>query len=347
MRLFRPLENVLRGIGILLLILVAGTIGYRIIEGWSFFDSLYMTVITISTVGYGEVHQLSTAGRIFSIILILSGVGTAFYILTTLVSHILEGELGIRMGRQRMEAKIKRLHNHIILCGYGRVGEAIANTLHHQRTELVVIDRNESCINRAQKAGYLTIFDDATRDDVLKQAGIETAKVLITAFGNDADNIYTTLAAREMNPTLTIIARASKEDAKKKLQQAGAHRVIAPETIGGERMAMLASRPEAVESIETVLFSKDQQLLVEEIEAVEGSPLIGSTIKEIEDRFPGVVILALKNKDGSLTPRPKPEITITAASSLVAFGTTEQLYSIEGCCQQSKTRTQPAKKASR
>lgn len=340
MRLFSPLQEVLRGIGILLLILAAGTMGYRIIEGWTFIDSLFMTVITISTVGYGEVHQLSTAGQIFSIILILSGVGTVFYILTTLVSHILEGDLGIRMGRQRMEAKIKRLHNHIILCGYGRVGEAIANTLNKQGTQLVVIDRNEVCINRAQEAGHLTIFDDATRDEVLKQARLETASGLITAFGNDADNIYTTLAARELNPKLPIIARASKEDAKKKLQQAGAHRVIAPETIGGERMAMLALRPEAVESIETVLFSRDQQLLVEEIEVNEASPLIGSTIEQTEHRFPGIVILALKNKDGSLTTRPKPGTTIHAASSLVAFGTSAQLHSVEGCCQQSKTRTQ-------
>ncbi len=330
---FKPLQDILRGIGILILILVVGTIGYHFIEGWSFFDSLFMTVTTITTVGYREIHPLSTAGTIFTMVLILGGVGTALYILSTLVWHILEGELGIRMGRQRMEAKIKRLRNHIILCGYGRVGEAIAKTLLQQEAKLVVIDRNESCANRAKQAGHLTIFDDATRDDVLRQAKIETARGLITAFGDDADNVYTTLAAHELNPTLPIIARASNEDAKKKLQQAGAHRVMAPEIIGGERMAMLALRPAAVESIETVLFGRNQQLLVEEIEIGENSQLIGATIEEIEDRFPGVVILALKRGDGSLSTRPKAGATVPPRGSLVAFGTSEQLHSIEGCCQ--------------
>jgi len=336
---FKPLQDLLRGIGILCLILVAGTIGYHFIEGWSFLDSLFMTITTITTVGYREVHPLSTTGQIFTMTLIMGGVGTALYILSTIVWHILEGELGIRMGRQRMEAKIKRLRNHIILCGYGRVGEAIAKTLLHQESKLVVIDRNESCANMAMKAGYLTIFDDATRDNVLKQARIETARALITAFGDDADNVYTTLAAHELNPSLPIIARAGNEDAKKKLLQAGAHRVTAPEIIGGERMAMLALRPEAVESIETVLFGRNQQLLVEEIEIGEDSQLIGATIEEIEDRFPGVVILALKKDSGSLTTRPRTGATVPATGSLVAFGTSEQLHAIEGCCKQNKVRS--------
>jgi voltage-gated potassium channel len=336
---FKPLQDILRGIGILLLILVIGTIGYHFVEGWSFFDSLFMTVTTITTVGYREIHPLSLSGQIFTMVLILGGVGTALYVLTTLVMHILEGELGIRMGRRRMEAKIKRLRNHVIICGYGRVGEAIAKTLSQQGVELVAIDRNESSINRARQAGHLAIFDDATMDDVLKQARIETARGLITALGNDADNVYTTLAAHELNPALPIIARASNEDAKKKLQQAGAHRVMSPETIVGERMALLALRPEVVESIETVLFSRDQQLLVEEIETGENSTLIGATIKEIEDRFPGVVILALRKHDGSLTTRPKAGATVPAMSRLVAFGTSEQLYSIEGCCQLGTVRT--------
>jgi voltage-gated potassium channel len=339
MRFFNPLKDVLRGAGILLLVIVVGTVGYMAIEDWPLLDSLFMTVTTITTVGYREIHPLSTAGSIFTIVLILGGVGTAFYILTTVVQHILEGELGIRMGRQRMESKIKGLSNHIILCGYGRVGEAIARTLNQQGIKLVVIDRSEACINMAQQAGYLTILDDATSDDVLKKARIETARGLITVFGDDADNIYATLATHELNPELPIIARATKEGAKRKLQQAGAQRVISPETIGGEIMAMLVLRPEAVESIETVLFGRDQQLLVEEIETGEGSSLVGATIQEIEDSFPGVIILALRKRDGSLTGRPKAEATVPAGSRLVIFGTSEQLHSIEGCCQQAKART--------
>jgi voltage-gated potassium channel len=303
-----------------------------------------MTVTTITTVGYGEVHPLSTAGRIFSIFLILSGVGTAFYILTSLVRYIIEGEFGFRIGRQRMEAKIKKLHNHFILCGYGRVGETIARVLKQQGAEFVVIERNEEAINKAQQAGCLAILDDATKDEALKQARIDSARGLIAALGDDADNTYTTLAARQLNPTLPVIARASSTAAQKKLQLAGAHRVVAPEISGGERMAMLALRPTTVEFVETVLLGRGQELLVEEIEAAEGSPLVGSTIKEIEERFTGIRILALKNKDGALVPNPGPQSTVEKESSLTAFGTVEQLRAIEGCCQTGSAAKKAAKK---
>ena len=339
-----PLQRLGAGAGILLLVIFTGTLGYIVIEGWSFVDSLYMTVITIATVGYAEVHPLSTAGQIFSIVLILSGVGTVFYILTTVVQHTLEGEFGIRIGRQRMGAKIKKLRDHFILCGYGQVGEAIANTLRQQGATFVVIDKNEKIIDKAQQAGCLAILGDATKDEVLREARIADASGLITAFGDDADNTYATLAARELNPTLPIIARASSDDACRKLQQAGAHRVAAPETIGGKRMARLALRPKAVELVETVLFSPEQQLLIEEIETGEDSPLIGSTIKEVEERFPGILILALKRKDGALVTNPDPGTTIPMLSSLVAFGTTEQLQAVEGCCQPSEAGARPVKR---
>lgn len=315
------------------LVLVGGTIGYRIIEGWSFLDSLFMTVITISTVGYGEVHPLSTAGRSFSIVLILSGVGTVFYILTTLVQYIIEGEFGIRMGRQRMEATIKRLSNHFILCGHGRVGEAIAHALKQQGAKFVVIDRNQESINKAQQSGYLTIQGDATKDELLRQARVDNARGLIVALGDDADNTYTTLTARQLNPSLPVIARANSDDAQSKLLQAGANRVVAPETIGGQRMAMLALRPAAVEFIETVLFGREQQLLVEDIEAGEDSQLVGSTIQDIEGRFPGVKILAVKKADGTLVASPNPKMVIEGSSDLIAFGTAEQLRAVEGCCE--------------
>ena len=344
MRFLGALQDLVRGLGALLLVVVAGTIGYRIIQGWSFLDSLYMTVTTITTVGYGEVHPLSTAGRIFSIFLILSGVGTAFYILTSLVRYIIEGEFRFRIGRQRMEAKIKKLHKHFILCGYGRVGETIARVLKQQGAEFVVIERNEEAINKAQQAGCLAILDDATKDEALKQAKIDSARGLIAALGDDADNTYTTLAARQLNPTLPVIARASSTAAQKKLQLAGAHRVVAPEISGGERMAMLALRPTTVEFVETVLLGRGQELLVEEIEAAEGSPLVGSTIKEIEERFTGIRILALKNKDGALVPNPGPQSTVEKESSLTAFGTVEQLRAIEGCCQTGSAAKKPAKK---
>jgi voltage-gated potassium channel len=333
MKLSSPLQNLLRGVGLLLIVIFAGTIGYRFIEGWPLVDSLYMTVTTISTVGYGEVHPLSTAGRIFSIFLILGGVGAVFYILTTLVQHIVEGEFGIRIGRQHMEAQIKKLHKHFILCGYGRVGEATASTLKEHKTKFVVIEITQENAEKSRQAGFLTIQGDATKDEALKRARIDKAGALIAALGDDADNTYTTLAARQLNPNLPIIARANNIEAQKKLQLAGAHRVVAPETSGGERMAMLALRPATVEFVETVLLGRGQELLVEEIEVNKDSPLVGSTIKQVEERFPGTRILALRHKNGVLIPNPNPNATIEKDSSLAAFGTTEQLKSIEGCCQ--------------
>jgi len=329
---------------VLLFILAIGTIGYNIIEGWSFIDSLFMTVITISTVGYDEIYPLSRAGQIFSIVLIISGVGAFFYIITTLVQYTIEGQFGIRIGRQRMEAKIKKLHNHFILCGYGRVGQAISGILKQQAIKFVVIDHDAESVNKAQNADCLTILADATKDEALKQAMIDEARGIITAFGSDADNTYVTLAARELNSTLPIIARASSSDAERKLRQAGASRVIAPETIGGHRMARLALRPAAVEFIETILFNQKQELLVEEIETYESSPLIGSTIKQIEERVPGTRVLALRKQDGSLVPNPNPTIIIEKGSSLTVFGTTKQLQALEGYCEPCEAAPEPANK---
>jgi voltage-gated potassium channel len=243
-----------------------------------------------------------------------------------------------------MESKIKRLNNHFILCGYGRVGQAIASILTQQEVKFVVIDRDTESINKAQDAGYLAIRGDATKDESLKQSRIDNARGIIIALGDDASNIYTTLVAKELNAKLPIVARANNEDAERKLRQAGADRIVAPEAIGGARMARLALRPQAVEFIETVLFGREKQLLVEEIEAAEGSPLVGSTIKDIEAQFAGIRILALKEKNGALIPNPGPQSIVEKESSLTAFGTLEQLKSIEGCYQPSRTETKRIKK---
>ena len=245
-----------------------------------------------------------------------------------------------------MEARIAKLQNHYVLCGFGRVGEAIAATLTEQEAHFVVIDRNEECARKAREAGYLVIHDDAAgNDEVLKRARIDKAKALITALGEDADNTYAVLAARQLNPTLPIIARASSEEAQKRLHLAGASRVVAPNTIGGHRMALLALRPQAVEFVETVMLGRGQELLLEEIEVGEESPLVGSSVKEIQERFPGVVILALKKEDGALEATPKPTTIVPKLGNIVAFGTLEQLQSIEGCCQQRKTASATETKA--
>ena len=244
-----------------------------------------------------------------------------------------------------MKAKIKKLQNHFILCGYGRVGEAIASALKQHKAKFIVIEITQKNADKAREAGFLTIQDDATKDEVLRRAGVDKAVALITALGDDADNTYTTLATRQLNPSLPIIARANNIEAQKKLQLAGAHRVVAPETSGGERMAMLALRPKTVEFVETVLLGRGQELLIEEIEVNKDSPLVGSAVKQVEERFPGVKILALKDKYGILLPNPNPNVTIENDSSLAAFGTPEQLIAVEGCCQPRRTRPTKSTKA--
>jgi voltage-gated potassium channel len=312
-------------------LLAFGTTGYVLIEGWNFFDSFYMTVITIATVGFGEVHPLSTAGRIFTIVLTLGGVGTAFYILTSIVQATLDIEFGA-FRRSRMEARIRKLNNHFVLCGYGRVGEAIANTLKQQKADFVVIDHSMNSYTRAVQQDCLTILDDATNHDVLKRAGVEKAKSLITAFGDDAYNTYAVLTAREINPRLTIIGRANNDDAARRLKQAGATHIILPEVIGGMQMARLALSPATVHFIETVLSGKDGEYLVEEVYVGESSTLIGVSIKDIEERFAGVRILAVRERDGDIVINPSLSTEVEAGGSLTAFGTMEQLQAVEGCC---------------
>ena len=315
----------------LVLLLTVGTAGYAAIERWSILDSLYMTVITISTVGFTEVHPLSIGGRIFTILMILGGVGTVFYILNGLVQATLEGEYGL-FRRRRMEARIKRLTNHFILCGYGRVGEAIASTLKEQSADFVVIDHSLNSYTRAVQQDCLTIMDDATSHEVMKRAGVERAKSLITAFGDDAYNTYAVLTAREMNPRLIIIGRASNEEASRRLRQAGATHIILPEVLGGQQMARLAIRPTTVQFIETVLSGKEGEFLVEEVFVGPDSTLIGNTIKDVEERFPGVRILALRTKEGKIIINPALNTEVEAGGSLTSFGTMEQLQAVEGCC---------------
>ncbi len=329
------LRHLIIGIGTFLLIMVAGVVGYRLIEGWSLLDSLFMTVITLTTVGYGEVHPLSPAGKTFSIALIVGGGGSALYILTTLIPYTLEiigSEFGIRFGRRRMESKIQKLHNHFILCGYGRVGQEIAEVFKQEKVEFVVIDRDQKAINEASQAAFLCIQDDPTKDEVLRQAGIDGARGLVAALGTDADNTYVTLSARTLNPTLPIFARAGSPDAEEKLRRAGATRVISPYVIGGRRLALLALRPVAVDFVETVLFNMKQRLLLEEMEIEENSALAHLTIRQLEERYPGTKVVAVKRHDGTLLLAPEPTITIEGKDEITVFGASDQLQALENCC---------------
>jgi len=323
-----PLQRLLWGICALVLIVIIGVIGYEVIEGWSFIDALYMTVITITTVGFTEVHPLSYAGRIFTIFLIIGGVGGALYILTTVGQYILEGQFGITMGRRRMKAKIAKLKEHFILCGYGRVGQEIAHVFSEERAPFVIIDNNEQQVAKAEGAGYLCLLADATSDEALKEAGIERARGLVSAVGNDTANTYITLSARGLRPDLFIAARCSSSEAESKLRRAGADRVISPYSIGGHRMAMLALRPAVVDFIDTVTYRPGRELQLENVDVASSSPLVGMTMEQVRGQFE-TTVLAMRKKSGKLLANPPGEEIIEDGDRLIVIGTKKRLAALE------------------
>ncbi len=334
-----PTRRLKWGLCILATIIVAGVIGYVVIEGWSFIDALYMTIITITTVGYAEVHPLTTAGRIFSIFLIMGGVGGALFVLSIIVGYIIEGHLGTTWGRRRMETNIAKLKEHFILCGYGRVGQEIARIFNEEGAPFVVIDKAQERIASAEKDGYLYVLGDATSDEVLKEAGIERAHGLVAAVGDDADNVYITLSARGLRPDLFIEARAITPDAEAKLKKAGATRIISPNILGARRMAELALRPGIVDFIDTVVSRRGREFEMENIAVRRNSALVNLTVAETRNRTKAA-ILAINRKSGKLIANPSAEETIQTGDILITLGTREQLTALEEICERCKTNEQ-------
>jgi voltage-gated potassium channel len=309
-----------------IIIVAIGVIGYMVIEGWSFLDSLYMTITTITTVGFKEVYPLSEGGRIFTICLIIVGVGGALYILTTIMGHFIEAQFDL--GRRRMKNKIAKLKKHFILCGYGRVGEEIALTFSEEGVPFVIISNNEEHVDSAEKEGYLAVFGDATDDDVLKEAGIERAYGLVAAVGSDADNTFITLSARELHPDLFIEARCASPESEGKLRRAGADRVISPHAIGGRRMAMLALRPAVVDFIDTVTTGRGRDLHLETVDVVGGSSLVDQTMGQAKSKV-GITVLAIRKANGTLVANPPEEDVIEEGDKLIVIGTKQRLTGLE------------------
>ncbi len=323
-----PLRRVLWGVYALAAIIVVGTGGYIVIEGWPLLDALYMTIITITTVGYAEVHPLSAGGRIFSIFLIIGGVSGALYTLTGIIGYIIEGRFGTTLERRRMKTRIAKLKGHFILCGYGRVGEEIARKFKEEGILFVIIDNRPDCIALAEQAGYLYLQGDATSDEVLREAGIGQARGLVAAAGDDADNTYITLSARGLCPELFIEARASSEEAETKLKRAGANRIVSPHRIGGRRMAMLALRPAVVDFIDTVTHGQVSEMQLEDVGIGGNSSLVGLTMKAARSKT-GIAILATRRKSGKLLTNPHDEEIIEDGDQLIVMGTKERLAALE------------------
>jgi voltage-gated potassium channel len=314
---------------VILLVMLTGTLGFMVIEGWGLLDSLYMTVTTMATVGFGEIHPLSQQGRLFTIGLIVLGVGGALYLLTAIMQFVFEGHLGRDLERRRMERRIESLREHFILCGYGRVGRQIARDFQEAGAPFVVIDMSQASLDRAAEDGCLVLRGDAAEDDTLRRAGIDRARALVTCVNSDADNIFVTLSARALSAGLFIVARSNNDDASPKLHRAGADRVVSPYSIGGRQMAMLATRPAAVEFVDRVLSRADVDLLLEDFSVHQSSALVGKTIQQISQEIaPGVLILAIRRHD-KLVTQPPADLVVGVGDDLVAFGTSAQLRALE------------------
>lgn len=325
-------KQVLKIVSLLISIITFGVSGLMLIEGWPFLDALYMTVITMSTVGFREVHPLSTAGTVFVIVLIVLGVGTFLYIITSLSEYIVAGHLVGAMGRRKMKKEIDTLEDHYIICGFGRVGHQAALELEREVVPFVIIDNFPEPIKRCAESGYLYIQGDASNDLILKEAGIERAKGLVTATDSDADNVYVTLSAKNIRDDLFVVARANLEGSEQKLLKAGVDRVISPYSIGGRRLASLLLRPTVVEFLDVVMHSTEIELMMEEVGVHKKSPFVGASMSEARIKcITGANILAIKKKgERGMTVNPSSDIIIEPGDKLVAFGTREQLKELEG-----------------
>jgi voltage-gated potassium channel len=315
---------------LLVAILAGGTVGYMLIEGWNALDAFYMTVTTVATVGFGEVHPLSARGRMFTVALIFSGVGTAFYTATLVATIIVEGGLHRRLEQRRAARMLEHIKDHFIVCGYGRIGSIIAAELHQQGVPLAVIERDPERVRQAIDRGWLALEADASREEVLAKAGIHRARGLITAVGTDAENVFTVLTARVMRPDLFIIARVESDDAEHKLRRAGADRVISPYQIGATQMVQTALRPAVVEFFHLATSSERLDLSMEQVHIKDDSPLANQTIVDagIRQKF-GVIVVGIKRAGGGMDFNPPPDAIMRSGDELVVLGRTESVKALE------------------
>ena len=325
MKAFRNLRLIAAA---LLLLVLIGMAGFHFIEGWPWFDGLYMTVTTFTTIGYQEIHPLSHAGRIFNLALIVSGVSLVFLGIGSLTQALLEFELASFFGRRKMEREISRLSDHYIICGAGRVGRSAARELARRPASFLIIEQSET--KAARFSGeWLILIGDATQEQTLRDAHIERARGLVAATTTDATNLYIVLTARGLNPRLKIIARASEEDAEKHLLTAGADSVVSPYLFAGQRIAQSFLRPHVVSFLDTATTHLGMDLEIGEISVPGHSSFAGKTIESSrirQDR--GVIILAIKREQG-MRFNPSPEDRIEPGDYLIAMGEPGQLRQLE------------------
>ncbi len=311
----------------LLIVIFAGTLGYVFIEEWSFFNSFYMTIITIGTVGFHEVAEMSQNGRIFTVGLIIFGIGIGGYAIASLTSFIVEGHIRSLFRGKKMEKQIFQLKNHVIVCGYGKTGTEIIEELKKLKQQFVIIEKDEHKVDELKEHGQLVLFGDATEDEILEKAGVSNASGLIASLPHDADNVYVVLTAREMNPTLRIIARSIDDQSCKKLVRAGADKVVSPYSIAGRRMARLLLTPGIVDFLEVMVQSSELELKIEEVLLNKGSQFVNKQLREsnIKAETKGAMVIGIKKNDGKVIVNPPGEIVLEGGITLYVLGNNAQI----------------------
>ncbi len=314
----------------LVAVTVLGTAGYVVIEGWGMWDAFYMTIISVTTAGYREVHDMSVYGQAWTSVVLVVGVGTLFYTASLVMAEVVEGSFFQRIEQRRFNRMLEQLDNHFIICGYGRIGKVIADEFRRQAVPFAVVDRDPSRVHEAMEMGGLAVAADASREDVLKRVGIDRARGLIAAVGTEAENVYTVLTARVLRKDLYIIARIENPDAEGKLRAAGADRVLSPYKLGGIQIAATALRPAVVDFMRLATSSEHLELAAEQIEVANGSPFVGRSIKDanLRQEF-GVIVVAIKRKAGHMEFNPPPEAVLADNDQLVVLGNADQLKSLE------------------
>ena len=315
---------------LLISVVVTGTTGYVVVEGWGVFDALYMTVTTMTTVGYMEIHPLSRAGRVFNIGVVIFGAATVLYTFSFLMARLVEGDLQERWLVRRRKRMLDTLQQHFIVCGFGRMGHIIAHEFARQGVPFVLIERDPERMREAIEAGYLAVEADASSEAVLTRVRIDRARGLIAAVSTDAENVYAVLTARLLRPDLFIIGRAETDDAKAKLERAGADRVLSPYQIGGLQLAQTALRPAVVDFVQLATSSENLELNMEQVKISEDAEIAGRTIIQanLRQRF-GVIVVGIQRADGRMEFNPEPESVMQPGDHLVVLGKAANLSGLE------------------
>lgn len=314
----------------IVLLIAFGTTGFMLIEGWDLLDSVYMTVTTVATVGFGEVHQLSDAGRVFTILLIILGVGLFAFVLTTLSSKIIQKQLVWVLRHRKMNDAIDKLEKHTIICGYGRLSRIAAKALQEAKHPFVIVDKDEGRVSEARDSGYLAMNGDATLDETLLSAGVKRAERLVCLMPKDADNLYVILTSRELSPNLFILSRAEDDAGEKRLQRAGANRIVAPYRVGGQKIVDGLLRPYVTDFIDLAAPSSGVDLQIEQIRVPSQSPLASKSLKDSGLRQKtNVIIAAIISQNGEMHFNPSGDTMIEAGVTLIGMGSKRDFVELE------------------